>query len=67
MPRTKGDRTNLVVAKTKSDSLRTTVPSSIVRQMKLTIKDRLDWQIESIEGGLLKVTIVRAVEPEVNR
>ena len=28
----KGDRTKLTLAKTKTDSLRTTVPSSIVRQ-----------------------------------
>jgi hypothetical protein len=59
MARTKGDRTNLVMAKTKSDSLRTTVPSSIVRQMKLGAGDQLDWQIESVENGTIKVTIVR--------
>lgn len=60
MPRTKGDRTKLVAAKTKSDSLRTTVPSSIVRQLQLAIGDELDWQIESIESGLVKVRIVRS-------
>jgi antitoxin component of MazEF toxin-antitoxin module len=60
MPRTKGDRTKLVAAKTKSDSLRTTVPSSIVRQLQLGIGDELDWQIESIELGVVKVRIVRS-------
>lgn len=60
MPRTKGDRTKLVAAKTKSDSLRTTVPSSIVRQLQLDIGDELDWQIESIELGVVKVRIVKS-------
>jgi hypothetical protein len=59
MPRTKGDRTKLVAAKTKSDSLRTTVPSSIVRQLQLGIGEELDWQIESIESGIVKVRIVK--------
>jgi antitoxin component of MazEF toxin-antitoxin module len=60
MPRTKGDRTKLVAAKTESDSLRTTVPSSIVRQLQLGIGDELDWQIESIELGAIKVRIVKS-------
>ncbi len=60
MARTKGDRTNLVMARTKSDSLRTTVPSSIVRQMRLSVGDQLDWQIESFENGTIRVTVVKS-------
>ena len=60
MGRNKGDRTKLTLARTKTDSLRTTVPSSIVRQIKLNAGDKLEWQIESINPGVIKVTIVRS-------
>ena len=60
MGRNKGDRTKLSSAKTKTDSLRTTVPSSIVRQMKLNVGDQLEWQIESLDPGVIRVTIVRS-------
>ena len=59
MGRNKGDRTKLSSAKTETDSLRTTVPSSIVRQMKLNVGDQLEWQIESLNPGIIKVSIVR--------
>ena len=60
MGRNKGDRTKLTLAKTETDSLRTTVPSSIVRQMKLNAGDQLEWQIESLNPGVIRVTIVRS-------
>ena len=60
MGRNKGDRTKLSSAKTMTDSLRTTVPSSIVRQMKLSVGDQLEWQIESLNPGIIKVSIVRS-------
>jgi hypothetical protein len=60
MGRNKGDRTKLTLAKTKTDSLRTTVPSSIVRQMKLNAGDQLEWQIESLDPGVVRVTIIRS-------
>ena len=60
MGRNKGDRTKLTLARTKTDSLRTTVPSSIVRQIKLNAGDKLEWQIESINPGVIRVTIVRS-------
>jgi hypothetical protein len=60
MGRNKGDRTKLTLAKTKTDSLRTTVPSSIVRQMKLNAGDQLEWQIESLDPGVVKVSIKRS-------
>ncbi len=60
MGRNKGDRTKLGSAKTKTDSLRTTVPSSIVRQMKLNAGDQLEWQIESLNPGIIKVSVIRS-------
>ena len=60
MGRNKGDRTKLSSAKTMTDSLRTTVPSSIVRQMKLNTGDQLEWQIESLDPGVVKVSIIRS-------
>ena len=60
MGRNRGDRTKLSSAKTMTDSLRTTVPSSIVRQMKLNVGDQLEWQIESLDPGVIRVTIVRS-------
>ena len=60
MARIKGDSTKLVCAGIKTDSLRTTVPSSIVRQMKLNAGDQLEWQIESLYPGVVRVTIIRS-------
>ena len=60
MARNKGDKTKLVSAGIKTDSLRTTVPGSIVRQMKLNARDQLEWQIESLDPGVIRVTIVRS-------
>ena len=60
MGRIKGDWTKLTLSKTKTDSLRTTVPSSVVRQMKLTAGDQLEWQIESLDPGVVRVTIIRS-------
>ena len=66
MGRNKGDRTKLSSAKTMTDSLRTTVPSSIVRQMKLNAGDRLEWQIESLDPGVVKVSIIRSKKTHSN-
>ncbi len=60
MARNKGDKTKLVSAGIKTDSLRTTVPGSIVRQMKLNAGNQLEWQIESLDPGVVKVSIIRS-------
>ena len=57
MPRTKGETTKLVSAKTSSDSLRVTVPSFIVKTLHLKSGDELKWEIESLEKGTIKVTV----------
>ncbi len=60
MARTRGETTKLVAAKTKTDSLRATVPSFIVKSLHLEAGDELEWGIESFEHGVVKVVIVRA-------
>ena len=57
MPRTKGETTKLVNAKTSSDSLRATVPSFVVKTLHLKSGDELEWEIESLEKGTIKVTV----------
>lgn len=59
MARTKGDTTKLVSAKTQSDSLRATVPSSIVRVLKLKVGDELDWELEDFDKGIIRVIVRR--------
>ena len=62
MARTKGETTKLVNAKTSSDSLRATVPSFIVKTLHLVAGDELEWEIESIEQGSVKIQIKRSQE-----
>ena len=51
-----GEITYLNKAASKGESLRTTVPMSIVKQFGLTDEDKLDWIIEA-EGGELTIHI----------
>jgi len=48
-----GEITYLNKAATKGESLRTTVPMSIVKQFNLTDEDKLDWQIKAESGELI--------------
>ena len=54
--------TTLTPAQSKSESLRTTVPASIVRQFRLTAKDQLSWDMEPRENQI--VVVVRPVKAE---
>ena len=45
------EKTNLVLAN-KSDSLRTTIPVSIVRQFGLSSGDQIEWDIEAHDSSL---------------
>lgn len=40
-----GERTNLVLAN-RSESLRTTIPSGIVRQLGLSVGDQIEWTLK---------------------
>lgn len=51
-----GEITYLNKATNKGESLRTTVPMSIVKQFGLTEDDKLDWQIK-VESGELTIQI----------
>lgn len=48
-----GEITYLNKAASKGESLRTTVPMSIVKQFGLTDEDKLDWIIEAEAGELV--------------
>ncbi len=47
-----GEKTTLTKASTKSESLRTTVPSGIVKQFYLTEGDQIEWEIKVLDGKL---------------
>ena len=67
MPRTKGETTKLVNAKTSSDSLRVTIPSFVVKSMHLGPGDQLHWEIKSLDEGILKVVIIRTTISKDNK
>lgn len=48
-----GEITYLNKAASKGDSLRTTVPMSMVRQFGLTEDDKLDWTLKVESGELI--------------
>ncbi len=50
-----GEITTINKAATKTTSLRTTVPASIVRQFKLGDGDKLDWTLEIQDGKMIIV------------
>lgn len=51
-----GEITNLNKAASKTESLRTTVPSSIIHQFGLTEWDKLEWILKA-EGGELIIQV----------
>ena len=55
-----GERTTLARNSPNFDSLRTTVPINVVRQWKLKVGDKLDWEWKVIDGEMVQV--VRKVE-----
>ena len=54
-----GEKTKLFLAAKGKDSLRTTVPMSLVKQWKLTNDDSLDWTWE-IHNNKMVVRVSRA-------
>lgn len=60
MAKMKKGITKVVIAKTESESLRTTIPSDIVSILKLSNGDSIkwDWQLEDSEH----IAIVRKVQ-----
>lgn len=58
-----GEITNLNKATSKNESLRTTVPRSIIQQFGLTEYDKLEWILKA-EGSEL-IIIVKPQKSEV--
>lgn len=50
-----GEQTTLSLATSGKESLRTTVPMSILRQFKLEAGDKLDWTLEARNNDLIIV------------
>jgi len=50
-----GEQTTLTVATTGKESLRTTVPISIIRNFKLKAGDKLDWNFDVKDGKMIIV------------
>jgi hypothetical protein len=57
-----GEITKLAKATSKSDSLRTTVPSGIVKQLNLKEKDSLDWVLKVEKDNL--VIVVKPIKKQ---
>jgi bifunctional DNA-binding transcriptional regulator/antitoxin component of YhaV-PrlF toxin-antitoxin module len=55
-----GEQTTLSVATKGKESLRTTVPMSILKQFKLCVGDKLEWELEARNNELF--IIVRPVK-----
>ena len=60
-----GEITTLSWASSKIESLRTTVPKSIVRFMKLNEGDKLDWELKAQNNKM--ILIVTKVEKKPSR
>jgi hypothetical protein len=55
MNKATGEQTTLTKATPKSDSLRTTVPMSIVKQFGLSEGDGLKWEIQAKDNSLIVI------------
>jgi hypothetical protein len=51
-----GEITSINKASTTNESLRTTIPRSIVNQFNLTFEDKLEWILKA-EGGELIIQV----------
>lgn len=55
-----GEITTIAIATTKSASLRTTIPMSVVKQFDLQAGDKLDWSFKVNDGEL--VLVIRPIK-----
>ena len=62
MSRLKGNLTVATLAHSSSESLRTTIPAHVVRQLGLGSRDHLDWRIDKV-GDEWVVVVRRAARP----
>ncbi len=52
-----GERTKLNKQTSKSESLRTTIPFSIIQQFGLTEYDELEWSLKAVGEGKLIIEV----------
>ena len=62
MARIKEGLTSVSVARSKTVSLRTTIPAHVAKRLGLTAKDQLDWNLDKV--GDKWVAVIEKVEPE---
>ncbi len=55
-----GHKSHVVRASPRSESLRTTIPKDVVRELGIKLGDVLDWEIEGGDGK--KIARVRKLE-----
>lgn len=55
-----GEKTKLTKATSKSDSLRTTLPSGVAKQLNLKVGDELDWTLNIEKNNL--IIVVRPIK-----
>lgn len=60
MSEAEGEITTLTFAKTKSESLRTTVPRGIVKQFNLKDGDKISWKLRAENSEM--IIVVRPVK-----
>ena len=56
MARIEGTATSITAARSGTESLRTTIPAWVVKHMKLTSRDRLDWTLDK-DGNVWMVRV----------
>jgi len=61
-----GERTKLNKSTPKSQSLRTTIPFSIIQQFGLTEYDELEWSLKAVSEGklIMEVTPIKTGRTE---
>ena len=50
MPRTPADETKVAAARSRSVSMRTTIPAHITKQMGMEVGDTLVWELDKVKG-----------------
>jgi len=60
-----GEKTRVAKAQSKSDSIRSTIPTGIATHLKINEGDELDWSLEIIKNEM--VAVVRKVEGKTKK
>ena len=60
MARLENNETVLSLAVSRSNSLRTTVPIHIIRKLNLSDGDRVEWDIDKVDGRWMAIVTKKA-------